>query len=84
MIPEISIISQFWDNQGYIDSIVDRARSYDLKDYDHILFSYHGLPERQVDKVYEGTDLCGDQPCESEVNDKNKFATKQPHSQPQD
>ncbi len=76
VIPEISIISQFWDNQGYIDSIVDRARSFDLKDYDHILFSYHGLPERQVDKVYEGTDLCGDQPCESEVNEKNKFCYK--------
>jgi ferrochelatase len=40
------------------------------------LFSYHGLPERQVDKVYEGTDLCTDQPCELEVNEKNKFCYK--------
>jgi ferrochelatase len=76
VIPEISIISQFWDNKGYIDSIVERASSFDIKEYDHILFSYHGLPERQVDKVYEGTDLCGDQPCESEVNEKNKFCYK--------
>ncbi|MFM7467785.1 MAG: ferrochelatase [Crocinitomicaceae bacterium] len=76
VIPEISIISQFWDNKGYIDSIVERASSFDFKEYDHILFSYHGLPERQVDKVYEGTDLCGDQPCESEVNEKNKFCYK--------
>lgn len=76
VIPEISIVSQFWDNTGYIDSIVERASSFDFKEYDHILFSYHGLPERQVDKVYEGTDLCGDQPCESEVNEKNKFCYK--------
>ena len=76
VIPEIKIINQFWSNKGYINSIVDRARQFNLDEYDHILFSYHGLPERQVDKVYEGTDLCGDQPCETEVNDKNKFCYK--------
>lgn len=76
VIPEISIISQFYDNAGYIDSVVDNASKFNFKEYDHILFSYHGLPERQVDKVYEATDLCSDQPCESEVNDKNKFCYK--------
>jgi len=76
VIPEIKIVSQFWDQQGYINSIVDRAKQFDLKEYDHILFSYHGLPERQVDKVYEGNDLCSDQPCESEINEKNKFCYK--------
>ena len=76
VIPEIKIISQFWDNEGYINSIVDRASVFNLDEFDHILFSYHGLPERQVDKVYEGTDLCGDQPCETEINEKNKFCYK--------
>lgn len=76
VIPEIKIISQFYDNPGYIHSIVDNAKKFQLSDYEHILFSYHGLPERQVDKVYEGTDLCEDQPCEVEVNEKNKFCYK--------
>ena len=76
VIPEIKIVSQFWHNEGYIDSVVERAKEFDWRAYDHVLFSYHGLPERQVDKVYEGTDLCGDQPCETEVNDKNKFCYK--------
>ncbi len=76
VIPEVKIVSQFWNNEGYIDSVVERAKQFDWKSYDHVLFSYHGLPERQVDKVYEGTDLCGDQPCESEVNEKNKFCYK--------
>lgn len=76
VIPEVKIVSQFWDHEGYIDSVVDRARAFDLSEYDHVLFSYHGLPERQVDKVYEGTDLCSDQPCETEVNDKNKYCYK--------
>lgn len=76
VIPEIKIISQFWDNEGYIDSIIERTKAFNISDYDHILFSYHGLPERQVDKVYEGTDLCSDQPCESEINEENKFCYK--------
>lgn len=76
VIPEIKIINQFWDNNGYINSIVERAKQFNVGDYDHILFSYHGLPERQVDKVYEGNDLCSDQPCETELNDTNKFCYK--------
>jgi ferrochelatase len=76
VIPEISIVNQFYDNEGYINSIVENASQFKIKEFDHILFSYHGLPERQVDKVYEDTDLCADQPCESEINEKNKFCYK--------
>ena len=74
--PEISIVNQFWDNSGYIDSIVERSKAFDLKDYDHILFSYHGLPEKHVDKVYEGDSLCSEAPCETEINDKNSMCYK--------
>jgi ferrochelatase len=76
VIPEIKIISQFYDNDGYLNSIVENAKKFNLSDYDHILFSYHGLPERQVDKVYDGSDLCQDQPCETAINDHNKFCYK--------
>lgn len=75
VIPEIKIVSQFYDHEGYINSIVDRAKAFDLKEYDHILFSYHGLPERQVDKVYNDG-LCSDQPCESEINEHNTYCYK--------
>ena len=74
--PEISIVNQFWDNSGYIDSIVERSKAFNLKDYDHILFSYHGLPEKHVDKVYEGENLCSEAPCETEINDKNSLCYK--------
>ena len=75
VIPEIKIVSQFYDHAGYIDSVVDRAQQFDIASYDRIMFSYHGLPERQVDKVYDDG-LCQDQPCELEVNDHNKFCYK--------
>lgn len=75
VIPEISVISQFYDHAGYIDSIVERAKAFDLSQYDRILFSYHGLPERQVDKVYE-TGRCSDHNCAHEVDDDAHFCYK--------
>jgi ferrochelatase len=51
-IPSLHVISHFYDNPGYIDAFVARANQYDLDAYDHVLFSYHGLPERQIDKVH--------------------------------
>ncbi|MNK28041.1 Ferrochelatase [compost metagenome] len=75
VIPDIRIISQFYNHEGYIDSIVERAKAFDLASYDKIMFSYHGLPERQVDKVYE-SGLCKDHDCEKEITDENKFCYK--------
>jgi ferrochelatase len=75
VIPELSTVSQFYDENAYLEAVIDRASPFRLEDYDHVLFSYHGLPERQVDKVYsEG--LCSDQPCETEVNPQNQFCYK--------
>lgn len=72
VIPEVRLISQYFDHPDYIDAVVERSRQYDLATYDHVLFSYHGLPERQVDKVHDkGT--CADYNCENEVTPENKY-----------
>ena len=77
IIPEIKIVSQFYDNPSFIEAIIERSKAFKLDDYDHILFSYHGLPVRQVDKVYEGeTDTCKDHPCDKEINETNKYCYK--------
>jgi protoporphyrin/coproporphyrin ferrochelatase len=76
VIPELKIISQFYDNEGYIDTIIEQAQKHNLNDYDHILFSYHGLPVRQVDKVYYDGMPCDDHSCETEINETNKFCYK--------
>lgn len=75
VIPELSIISEFYDHEAYIDAVVERAKEFNIEDYDRIMFSYHGLPDRHVDKVYDDG-LCEDQPCETEINEKNKFCYK--------
>lgn len=72
VIPEVNFVSQYWDHSRYIDAFVDRGKKYKIEDYDHVLFSYHGLPERQVDKVHvEGT--CEDHKCTTEINDDNRY-----------
>lgn len=76
VIPELRIISQFWDDEGYINSVIEQAKKYSLDDNDHILFSYHGLPVRQVDKVYTDNSLCDDHDCEKEITDDNKYCYK--------
>jgi ferrochelatase len=76
VIPEIKIVSQFYDHKGYIDSIVARAAEFDLADYDKIMFSYHGLPERHVDKVYTDGSRCADHNCEHEVGEDARFCYK--------
>lgn len=76
VIPNIKVISQFYDHPGYIDQFVENAKKFDLSSYDHICFSYHGLPVRQVDKVYDAEGLCQDHSCEHEISDDNRFCYK--------
>ncbi|MCU0383048.1 MAG: ferrochelatase [Cyclobacteriaceae bacterium] len=75
VIPEIRMISQYYNHPLYIDAFVERGKQYNIAEYDHILFSYHGLPERQVDKVYKD-DLCKDHDCEHEITQENKLCYK--------
>jgi protoporphyrin/coproporphyrin ferrochelatase len=42
-------IESFWADRGFVSAWVENARSVlDAFRPDHVLFSYHGLPERQV------------------------------------
>jgi ferrochelatase len=76
VIPSLTVINQFYDDEGYINSFVENGRKYNIDEYDHVLFSYHGLPERQVDKVHKDGRRCTDNNCENEINLENKFCYK--------
>ena len=54
-IPSIQFVSQFVEDELYLKTIEERARKWmEKEDWDHYLFSYHGVPERQI---YKGS--CG-------------------------
>ncbi|HTB81157.1 MAG TPA: ferrochelatase [Opitutaceae bacterium] len=47
-IPRLTVVQPFYADPGYIDALVASARPYLENKYDHILFSYHGLPARHL------------------------------------
>ena len=53
-IPEINAISQFYDHPAFLDAFAERIQSYQPETYDHIVFTYHGLPTRHLDKNHPG------------------------------
>jgi ferrochelatase len=75
VFPEIDIVTQFYDHPLVMRGFVENAQQFNWKEYDHVLFSYHGLPERQVDKVYDDR-KCSNHSCEHEINEENKFCYK--------
>lgn len=76
VIPHIEIVNQFFDNDQFIAAFTEKGQMYSPKEYDHVLFSYHGLPERQVDKVYTDGKPCKDHDCENEWNEHNEYCYK--------
>lgn len=75
VIPEIRFIGQFYDHPKFLEAFCSRAREYNFSEYDHILFSYHGLPNSQVNKTHPGTDAksCT---CTTEFPEHGKFCYK--------
>ena len=57
-IPEISLINSYPEMPEMIEVIAENASSHNIKDYDHVLFSYHGLPQRQLKKADRSGEHC--------------------------
>lgn len=51
IIPKLTFIDHYYDYPLLIDAFCERAKQYHLENYDHFLFSFHGLPERQIRKA---------------------------------
>lgn len=49
-VPKMTMIANFFNHQKVIDAFCAVARKQNLKPYDHFLFSFHGLPEAQLQK----------------------------------
>ena len=64
-IPRLTFIQQFTDHPGLIDTFCAIAKDYPLETYDHFLFSFHGLPERQLKKQrsQQGNKACYENQC---------------------
>jgi len=68
----LKIVEKFYDNENYLNALVSVAGKYNMSDYDFFVFSYHGLPERQIKKIYPNHCEINDSCCSS-ISEKNKF-----------
>lgn len=71
--PKITFIDSFPDHAAVMDAFCHVARKKSLDDYDHYLFSFHGLPQRQIKKADRfnhclKTQDCCQKPCRENVD----------------
>ena len=48
---QFSVLQPFYDQPEYLDALVASAQPYLQQDFDHLLLSFHGLPERHLKKL---------------------------------
>lgn len=73
IIPSIKFTSQFFEEELFLETIVENGKKMmEKKEYDHFLFSYHGIPERQITKGSVG-DYCQFGSCCDILGDHNRY-----------
>ncbi len=58
VIPEILFINNYAAAPSLIDAFCATASNYSMDNYDHILFSFHGLPQRHLKKADRSGKCC--------------------------
>lgn len=73
-IPKLKVISSYYNDEGYIQSFVNKIAAQNPEKYDHILFSFHGLPLRHIkngDLTGSHCQQGGANGCCDVINEKN-------------
>lgn len=74
VIPQVRFVNRFLEHPKFIAGFVERGRKYmATRDYDHYLFSYHGLPERQIRKGDVSGTVCKFGECCGSLRADNQY-----------
>ncbi len=72
LLPELSFVDSFPTHPKIIAAFAENGKMHlDKESYDHVIFSYHGLPERQLKK--SDTECKCDAHCCSVFSDRNRL-----------
>lgn len=72
-IPEISFVDQYATHPDLIRAFCAVAAPYNIDDYDHVLVSFHGLPQNQLIKADRSKRCCmKDKSCCATLSNKNQ------------
>ena len=73
--PQIRLISNFYSHPAFISAFANKILQYNPSGYEHIIFSYHGLPVRHIHKIHPGIN-CENCICENEMTSFGTFCYK--------
>ncbi|HNP48981.1 MAG TPA: ferrochelatase [Bacteroidia bacterium] len=73
IVPEISFVNSFHNHPDFIQAFSTIGKKYSPEKYDHILFSFHGLPERQMRKADSFNHCLVNSTCCDHLSEKNAF-----------
>jgi len=74
VIPSLKMINSYYDNKEMINLFAENARKFDIDKMDHVLFSFHGVPQRQMKKADPTKEHCQiKENCCSTICEANKF-----------
>jgi protoporphyrin/coproporphyrin ferrochelatase len=66
-----TVIQPFFNDQGFIEAFAEKIKVHEPKKYDHVIFSFHGLPVKQTEKMHPGL-TCKEANCQNEYNKVNE------------
>jgi ferrochelatase len=75
VIPKMTFINSYADHPSFIEALCERGKQYEIPNYDHILLSFHGLPERQL-RAADRRQYCLTTGCCEQLNSYNQFCYK--------
>ncbi|MGI8950962.1 MAG: ferrochelatase [Chitinophagaceae bacterium] len=55
---KLSFIKPYYNNEDYINALAESIKPFLQQEFDHLLFSYHGIPERHLHKTDIASNHC--------------------------
>lgn len=75
--PPVAVVHDFFQEEGFIEAaaaIARRSLGDGRAGFEHYLFSFHGVPERHLRRIYPAGGGCLDRPsCCDQVNSQNRW-----------
>jgi len=74
VIPEIDIVTKFLNQSQFLQAFATNGKKHlEAEEFDHVLFSYHGIPERQIQKASRVNYCQLNEKCCASYNANNQY-----------
>lgn len=72
-IPAVKFVNSYHELEPMIEIFAENGRAFGIENFDHVLFSYHGLPQRQLRKADTCNHCLQSDDCCLRLSVKNQF-----------